>query len=206
MPLDPKFYVPQNAVPSRILRQTWGILVALGLLWALLIIAAPLAQTFEYVGLAEVLYRGFQPVCHQIAERSFHLHGWPFAVCARCTGLYWGLAAGFLAYPLLRPLSRLDTPARGWLLIGLLPVTIDFLLGYMNIWANTHASRFITGGWLGVIIALYLVPGVLDLRLNWRNLRGSPVQSQGVQATIDDAQRIAAAPSDYSAPTRRVEI
>lgn len=36
------------------------------------------------------------PFCHQIAARSFCVDGRPFGLCARCTGIYLGVAAAWL--------------------------------------------------------------------------------------------------------------
>jgi uncharacterized membrane protein len=54
------------------------------------IIAAPLASS---VARPEgwFLYEAFEPFCHQQPGRSWHLQGYPMAVCARCVGLYTGL-------------------------------------------------------------------------------------------------------------------
>lgn len=35
-------------------------------------------------------------ICHQILERSFLIDGSPMPLCARCTGIYLGVMAGFL--------------------------------------------------------------------------------------------------------------
>ena len=204
-------YIPQTARAGAEWRRravtAWAVCAAVLLALTALIIVAPLARAAGYNGLAQTLYSGFSPICHQLPDRSFHLHGFPFAVCARCTGLYFGLAAGFTAYPLLRSLRRFDTPARSWLFLALLPVTVDFLLGYTGTWDNTHTSRALTGGLLGAVIALYLVPGVLDLRFHWRNFFSKPAPTEPPSlATVDAEHLIAAAPSDYSAPHRRVKI
>jgi uncharacterized membrane protein len=37
------------------------------------------------------LYQAFEPFCHQQVGRSWHVQGYPLAVCARCVGLYTGL-------------------------------------------------------------------------------------------------------------------
>ena len=210
MPLPPSHYLPQVAPEAAVWQRqavvAWLLMGAFGLALTALIIGAPLAQAGGYERLARTIYRGFSPFCHQLSGRSFHLHEHPFAVCARCTGLYFGLAAGVLAYPLLRSLRRFDTPARGWLILALIPVGADFLLGWTGIWANTHWSRAATGGWLGAVIALYLVPGLLDLRFHWRDFLKSSATAAKPLATVNDDARWAAAPSDYSAPARRVKI
>ena len=136
-------------------------LLALAILTA--IIAAPLAQSHGQTQLASSIYRAFGFVCHQIPERSFHLAGNKFAVCSRCTGLYSGFAVAVLAYPLARSLRNTATPSILWLILAALPLAIDFSLGYFNIWANTHASRFATGALFSATTVFYIVPGLIEI-------------------------------------------
>ncbi len=56
-----------------------------------------LSERRPAVGLAAVVYESAGLICHQRAERSFHLAGVQLPVCARCTGLYFSGAAGALA-------------------------------------------------------------------------------------------------------------
>jgi uncharacterized membrane protein len=188
----------------------WAICAIFMTAWMGLILAAPWLMEHGHPLVARALYLGFKPLCHQIDARSFHLHDYPFAVCARCTGIYAGLAVGILLFPVLRSLRRLDSPSK-WLLIAApIPTTIDFALGFFGLWANTHWSRFVTAAFFGVIASFYIIPGALDLSVMMlRKLRG---QSNGVSAA---AGQVSAGPtgplagikpalSDYSAPERRI--
>ena len=107
----------------------------------------------------------FHAVCHQIPERSFQIAGYPLAVCARCTGLYVGGLLGIAAYPMVRPLTRTDAPERVWLVLAVLPTTVDFALGFFGVWENTHWSRFLTALLAGAVAAFYIVPGLVDVGL-----------------------------------------
>jgi uncharacterized membrane protein len=127
------------------------------------VILAPLAASAGQTFFSLALYKTFANLCHQMPERSFHFHGKPLAVCARCWGLYGGFALGFTIYPLLRSLTRGVMPHRYWLLLAAVPTSVDFLLGFTGIWANTHTSRALTGALLGAISAFYVVPGVVEL-------------------------------------------
>lgn len=197
-------YIPQSAAPEPLRRAqlfAWGALAALMLAWMALIVGAPFAEAHGYVAVAQVIYKAFDPLCHQISERSFHLEGHPFAVCARCTGLYVGLAAGIIFYPLARSLRRTDTPSRVWLMLAVIPISIDWSLGFFGIWANTHLSRFLTGALLGVVAALFIVPGVMDmLRYIKSSASGARLKPQAALAVAPD--RIA--PSDYGSPSSRI--
>lgn len=62
----------------------------MGVAWVLLLVAAPVLPLNAQV----VLYAIGSLVCHQRAERSFHLAGAQLPVCARCFGIYLGAAFG----------------------------------------------------------------------------------------------------------------
>ena len=150
----------------------WAIIVLISLSLVGLIIGAPLAQSTGHEAIGFTIYRAFSYLCHQLPERSFHLAGHQFAVCARCTGLYAGFAAASLGYPLVRSLKRTDTPARRWLLLAAAPMAIDVGLDMLGVWKNTHLSRLITGLLLGSVAAFYVIPGLIDLlNFDWRRLR-----------------------------------
>lgn len=101
-----------------------------------MVFAAPLLAASDG-GAASLLYEFFAPVCHQIADRSFHLADHPLAVCHRCFGFYVGFTLGLIVLPLLRPARDwlLDRPRR--ILFFLAPTAIDWLLPF-----NTPMSRF----------------------------------------------------------------
>lgn len=141
----------------------WACAAVCTLVWLALIVVAPVALAGGHETAAFVIYQGLKTVCHQMPERAFWVAGHPLAVCARCSGIYAGFAAAVLVYPLARRLERTETPRRVWLLVALLPTTIDFMLGITGLWANTHSSRFLTGAWLGAWAAFYVVPGLIEI-------------------------------------------
>jgi uncharacterized membrane protein len=63
------------------------------LLWAAALCAAPYLARHS-AGAVAVVYLLGSLICHQQPERSFHLDGARLPVCARCLGLYVGVAAG----------------------------------------------------------------------------------------------------------------
>jgi uncharacterized membrane protein len=150
----------------------WGGVTAIALLLVASIFGAPLAVANNHPSWAATVYHAFSYVCHQLPERSFHLLGHPLAVCSRCTGLYSGFAIASLMYPLVRSLSRTETPARRWLLLAAVPMAVDVGLDVIGVWQNTYYSRLATGLLLGSIAAFYVIPGMIDLlNFNWRSLR-----------------------------------
>lgn len=120
-----------------------------------MVVAAPLSAASNGRA-ASLLHEFFAPVCHQIAERSFHLAGHPLAVCHRCFGFYVGFTLGLAVLPQVRPFRDwlLDRPRR--ILFFLAPTAIDWLLPM-----NTAASRFGTALLAAAPIAL-LVWAAID--------------------------------------------
>lgn len=134
------------------------------LLIVLLMFAAPFFKAHNHSLLSSIIYTGLRPVCHQQAARSFHLFAYPLAVCARCTGIYIGVLAGTILFPCLNnfSLARKSAPRRIYIFVALAPVTLDWLLGAIGIWANTHFSRFMTGAFFGAWAAFYIVPAMIE--------------------------------------------
>ena len=195
-------YVPQTIATHRPL-VAWLSVVAGAMLVMTLIVGAPLALANDHPAIGLTIYRGFSKVCHQLPERSFFIAGHPFAVCARCTGLYSGFTVALLAYPLIGSLKRTTAPPRKWLFLAALPLAVDFSLTFFGIWANTHSSRLLTGALLGSVAAFYVMPGVSDLALRgWR--RGTVSSGLSLSSAVASNPVASTAPSDYSAPQRRI--
>ena len=203
MPASPTNYIPQSVSVRRQIA-VW-LIVALGsVLITTAIIAAPLALSSGHLLWALPIYHAFSLVCHQIPERSFFIAGHPFAVCARCFGLYAGFTLATLAYPLISSLKKTDAPPRRWLFLAAVPLVIDYALGLFGIWNNTHSSRFVTGALLGSVAVFYTMPGLLDLglRLKGRKTQAAIEPVSTFPDVVAAGSRVA--PSDYSAPHRRI--
>ena len=198
-------YIPQTGSLRRPLLM-WFLAAAGSLAIMSLIIGAPLAIDAGHPFWGFTIYRAFSFVCHQIPERSFFVAGHKFAVCSRCTGLYAGFAVTTLVYPIIKSLRQTEAPERKWLFIAAVPLAIDFALGYLGIWDNTHFSRFATGALLGAVSVFYVMPGLMDLSL--REWRTNAKDSSSIPGNPPSAQifppPVSAAPSDYSTPHRRI--
>ncbi|MBC7899046.1 MAG: DUF2085 domain-containing protein [Saprospiraceae bacterium] len=95
------------------------------------------------------------------------MDGHQLAVCSRCFGVYFGLFAGFLIYPLWRRIEEIEPLARFWLFLSLVPISIDWSLTVFGVWENTHLSRFVTGLVLGVVCATFIVPALVEIFRNF---------------------------------------
>jgi uncharacterized membrane protein len=195
-----------SRVPLRRPLAMWFVSAAGSVVLVSLIIGAPLALNAGHAFWGLAIYGAFSHVCHQIPERSFFIAGHQFAVCARCTGLYLGFAVATVSYPLVRSLKRTKAPARKWLFLAAAPLAVDFAVGFLGIWENTHSSRFITGALLGAVSVFYVMPGLMDLSLReWgqKDKRLTSVPATRISSSTFSTNAVTA-PSDYSAPHRRI--
>lgn len=202
---SPNQYVPQ-CVPDRRPLIMWSLVIVCTSVFVGLIVAAPLAQSNGLQWFSFSVYEVFSHFCHQTPERSFYLAGYPLAVCARCTGLYVGFAAAVAVYPVMTSLKRTHAPERKWLFIAAAPLAIDFTLGFFGVWENSHLSRFLTGALLGAVSVFFVLPGLVQLSLYQpifgpRSSRHGELKASYFSAT---SEQVKAAPSDYSAPLRRI--
>lgn len=182
-------------------------LVAAGALGTIaLIVGAPVALKFGFPLVGLTLYRAFSYLCHQIPERSFFVAEHPFAVCSRCFGLYAGFATAVMLYPLVRSLRSIEAPERKWLFVAAVPMVIDFSLEFFGFGHNTHFSRLSTGALIGAVAVFYVMPGLMELSLrDWGGKKHRSTTGSGVSSPSEmfsGNQR--SAPSDYSAPHRRI--
>lgn len=171
----------ENYIPNDIAREmkrqavrVWAIGLAVAGFWALLIVLTPVFRANGLTSVSEPLYHFFRYLCHQMPERSFHIAGEQFAVCSRCFGVYFGIIAGFLAYPLFRNITDIGPIPRYWLFLSLIPVSVDWSLTALGIWENTHLSRFVTGLILGFACAVFIVPAIVEIRRNLTYRRRGP--------------------------------
>ena len=167
-----------------------------------LIVVAPVAAASGHSDLATGIYRAFGTLCHQLPERSYFIDGHKLAVCSRCTGLYAGFAFTLLLYPLIGSLKNTVMPPRSWLVLATIPLAIDFSVNFFGFWHNTHTSRLLTGALLGGAAVFYVMPGIIDM--SSRFWRTPPRKEPRVTFTLASPETIASAPSDYSAPERRI--
>jgi uncharacterized membrane protein len=165
MKLSAENYVPQTGILK--LRKysylVWGIFTFIVFTWLFFIVSAPVFEANGIKSISQPVYRFFSYICHQINNRSFHYHELPFAVCSRCFGVYLGVFIGFIAYPFFRKIENNEPFPQIWLFLAMIPMAIDFSLGFFNIWENTHISRLITGGILGFACAIFMVPAFADI-------------------------------------------
>jgi len=89
--------------------------------------------------------------CHGIPERCFTIRGHTFPICARCTGLLIGVAAGFFL-PATGYLASTVPIGMASLLVA--PLLADGLTQLAGLRHSTNALRIVTGAIGGLGLAL----------------------------------------------------
>ena len=145
----------------------WIVATGVAAAWMSIMLLAPVTAANGFQSFSSPIYAFFSYICHQMPERSIHLDGHPVAVCSRCFGVYFGLLAGFVIYPVWRPIDEIEPLPRFWLFLSLIPISIDWSLTMFGIWENTHLSRFVTGLILGIACAAFISPALVEI---FRNL------------------------------------
>jgi uncharacterized membrane protein len=138
--------------------RTYFFILGGALLWCALLVLAPVFSAARWESSAGILYTFFHRICHQIESRSLHIAGEPLAVCVRCTALYFGFLTGTVAYPFIRGFYSTRIPARGFLVMILLPMLLDVILGVTGVHEAGTATRLITGGIAGLVLPFFILP------------------------------------------------
>jgi uncharacterized membrane protein len=138
-----------------------GGLTALAIVWAVLIVAAPVAlHSAAAASSASVLYVASSRICHQRPERSFTIADYQMPVCARCSGLYLSAAVGtLLAWRSRRPIAHRPGAV---LLVAALPTAITFTLEIAGLMPFSNMARAIAALPLGAVSGWLFVRMLVD--------------------------------------------
>jgi uncharacterized membrane protein len=135
-------------------------LVAIGaFLWSGGVVLAPWLASHDSMlgGWLRLLYR---PGCHQMSERCFDLGFGPFAVCARCFGLYIGVALGLMWTAII---NRSQRPRPLWLAVVAVPTILDFAAARFGLPSANNWVRFALASPLGLLGGLYLGDALIEI-------------------------------------------
>lgn len=148
-----------------------AIIAGLAVGWVSLILLAP----FLPIPAAGLLYLFGSRICHQIAERSFHLDGAQLPVCARCLGIYAGAAMGVIVALRLPGPRRVDPeapwhpayvhreyigrvprsgPAARYVMSAAALNLATIVIEWSGLWHLSNGVRATAGALLGIAVAL----------------------------------------------------
>lgn len=145
-------------------RTIYIIFLGLVFIWCGLIVGVPILMTLGdgYRETALFPYSVFGRFCHQIEDRSFVMMGEKFAVCIRCTSIYFGFLVSMIIYPLIRKIGFVKIPPISVLVTISSIIASDALLTLVGLWESTTLTRILTGILLGGVLPWYIVPTLID--------------------------------------------
>lgn len=127
-------------------------------------------------------------VCHRIEARSFFIAERPTPLCARCSGMYLGMLAGFI-YQLRLGRRAALPPLRVSIPLSVFLITfgVDGLNSYLQFFPNaprlydpSNLLRLATGSGLGVLVAVMFLP--IFHQYMWSNADPRPALADYRQA------------------------
>jgi uncharacterized membrane protein len=150
------------------------------LAWSATLFVAPAALTSgnpRLVTAAAAVYSGAGLICHQRAERSFHLAGVQQPVCARCAGLYVSGAAGALAAWIAGRRPRVPRRTRSVLVLAAAPTALTVALEFAGLVSPSNTVRAICALPLGGAAAWIFI----------QSLRAEAAEARRVEGPREDA-------------------
>ena len=134
----------------------------------------PVLTGGDYVGAA---------ICHRITSRSFVINGRQFPLCARCTGMYLGVALSFGVLLLAGRGRRTNLPPLPILLmlvgfIGLMGIDginsySHFFPNFPHVYEPQNWLRLVTGMGAGLAMGLLIFPALMQTL--WRDVNSRPI-------------------------------
>jgi uncharacterized membrane protein len=154
--LKSRLYV--RAVQAGLRSRLYVLVCVAATAWIALLVVTPLLP----VPLGAAMYAVGAFICHQRPERSFHLDSIQLPVCARCLGIYCGAALGMALR--LGPRWRPALSPRLLMVAGAAPTLGMVALETAGLWHTSNAARAAAGIWLGVSVAVAVLPSPIANR------------------------------------------
>ncbi|MEH7178943.1 DUF2085 domain-containing protein [Neobacillus vireti] len=111
--------------------------------------------------LHEIFHFFGRAICHQLEERSLLVSGGPLAVCARDTGIYIGVFSTFIYLHFTKRSQSITIPSiklSFLLLLMLVPLILDGLGSYSNLFESNNLRRLVTGISFGLVLPYFIYP------------------------------------------------
>ncbi len=167
---------------SKVEHRAYILILGCVILWCAVLLVPPIIASVEEPSqeISHFSYRCFSSVCHQFETRSLSIFGHKLAVCARCSGIYFGALLGVLLYHFVR--FGKHWSLRTLWIIAILPMLTDVMLNIISIHASSIATRLATGAFFGLGSAGILLPiaieAVTNLLSHLSNQQGAQYESK----------------------------
>jgi uncharacterized membrane protein len=128
-----------------------------------ILVAALVSAAALAMGAPEMVRNPFLLICHGQAERAFHLMEVALPICARCTGIYGGLALTAVPFVIFPGAARVRLAGRIALVLAA-PLVLDGLMQTFGVWSSGNLPRAATGILFAVSIGWWAITSVGQAR------------------------------------------
>lgn len=138
----------------------WILTIIFGTI-SLLEIAQPLLSK-KFPTICAITKFSLSFLCHQNPQRCFWVFGNPMGLCARCTGIFFGLTF----FGIVAIVSKMKKGI-SFIIMALLlaPLVIDGTGHLLGLWDTSNAVRFITGVLSSFGIVFFVYPIILNANI-----------------------------------------
>lgn len=157
------------------------ILTAVAFVCSAAVLGATAVSTLVMAaGGSEALRWPFRFICHGQLDRAFEIAGLAMPLCARCCGIYGGVAVAAAAAFVWFPRTR--SRALFWIGMALtIPLAIDGTAQTLGLWSTENLARGATGLAFGTGLVILAANGVAG------RIAGSSDPSLSDDARLSDA-------------------
>jgi uncharacterized membrane protein len=160
-------------------RRWLAALIGYGAVFLVLPVLAPLLKAAGHSYLSTPIYFSYQFICHQQADRSFHVLGEQMAFCARDLAIFAGAVGVALIYAMLRRWGHVNSSGSWLLALAVIPIAVDGITQMIGMRESTAYLRVLTGLIFSAGIGWYLLP-----RLD----RGFQDLTENISARVDTSR------------------
>lgn len=137
------------------------LMLGLAGLWCMAFVAAPVLRSLQ-IPFSSFLYSLFSEVCHQFPDRSLHVAGEPFAVCVRCSTIYFGVFASLFVSLFVARVHFGKYPPVWILTVAVFPMVLDVILNLTALHPSSLWTRAFSGSVAGLVIPFFLMPPLIE--------------------------------------------
>jgi uncharacterized membrane protein len=119
---------------------------------------APLLKGSGYETAAQLIYLPFRLICHQRADRSFHLHGEQMAFCERDVAIVTTAVLTGILFALIRRWSGPPRIAFWVVVLFALPMALDGGTQLVGLRESTPELRILTGALFSIGVGWFVLP------------------------------------------------
>lgn len=159
--LTPRAQIVANRIDAAVFwfAKHWlAVFISYGLAVVALASSAPLLKSGGFGTMSQLVYLPYTLICHQRADRSFHLHGEKMAFCQRDLAIVLAAVGMGFAFALIRRWGRLPNIRFAAVVAFALPMALDGTTQLIGLRESSAELRVLTGMLFSIGVAWFVLP------------------------------------------------